>query len=313
MESSRIATENPIAALTVTLLSILMVVFGVVTGRSRLQGGRSDWRGGLRVVGVIVIVELLHWAVYAHHALDLGSEFNSFGIATSRGLLRACIVFFLYLGVEPQVRRRTPELLIGWARVLQGRFADPRVGRDVLIGALFGAASVLVLYVVNALPTWIPFHAQTPIPPDMDALAGGRLLAGKVLGLPNDVLIPTSSLFGVWFLLRLLLRRPLWAAIGLAVVMTLLSLGAGNRVLEVPGALLAGALTAWVIARFGLLALIASWVVRALLLTTPLPLTPTSPYAFQAALCVVVLLSLIGMSFRVSLGGRPALSLSLDE
>jgi hypothetical protein len=117
----------------------------------------------------------------------------------------------------------------------------------------------------------------------------------------------------VWFILRLLLRRPLWAAIGLAVVMTLLSLGAENRVLEVPGALIAGALTAWVIVRFGLLALIATWLVRAMLLTTPLPFTPTSPYAFQAVLCLVLLLVLISMSFRVSLGGRPALSLSLDE
>src|SRR5262249_47941580 len=153
--------------------------------------------------------------VYSHHNLDPGSEFNLFSIAVSVGLLQAFIVFFLYLAVEPQVRRRTPELLIGWARVLEGRFRDPRVGRDVLVGAVFGAATARVLSVVNAMPTWIPFLHQTTIPPSMDTLIGGRAMFGQLLALPTDALVPTFSLFGVWFLLRLLLRRPLPAAFGL--------------------------------------------------------------------------------------------------
>jgi protein kinase-like protein len=313
METSRIVNQNPIAAVAVTLLGILMMVFGMATARGRLEGGRSDWRGGLRLAGVMVVLRLVRWAVYAHHTLDLGKEFDSFVIATSFGLLQAFIVFFLYLAVEPQVRRRTPELLIGWARVLQGKFADPRVGRDVLVGSLFGAAAVLVIFVVNALPAWLPFHAQTPVPPLMDAIQGGRVLLGAFLGMPSDVLVPAFSLFGLWFLLRMLLRRPLPAAIGLAVIMTLLALGAENQVLELPGALLQGVLMAWVIARFGPLALFASWIVRQLLIATPLPFAPTAPYAFQTVLCLGLLVVIIGMSFRVSLGGRPAFSLSLDE
>jgi serine/threonine-protein kinase len=313
MGTSQVVNQNPITAVTLTLLGILMVVFGIATGRSRLKGGRSDWRGGLRLAGVMIIVKLVRWAVYAHHNLDLGDEFDSFALATAFGILQAFSVFFLYLAVEPVVRRRTPELLIGWARVLQGKFTDPRVGRDVLVGAMFGAASVLVLYLVNALPTWLPFHAQTPIPPSMDAVKGGRVLLGALFGLPTDILIPAFALFGVWFLLRLLLRRALPAAIGLAIVMTLLALGAENQTLEVPGALLQGALIAWVIARHGLLALISTWLMRALLYVTPLPLSPTAPYAFQTVLCLGLVVLVIAQSFRVSLGGRPALSLSLDE
>ena len=44
-----------------------------------------------------------------------------------------------YLGLEPFVRRRWPGRLVGWARLLAGRWQDPRVGRDVLIGAATGA------------------------------------------------------------------------------------------------------------------------------------------------------------------------------
>jgi serine/threonine-protein kinase len=313
MGTSDVVNQNPIAAVTVTLLSILMIVLGLTTGRSRLKAGRGDWRGGLRLAGVMIIARLLRWAVYAHHNLDLGDELDSFAFSTAFGILQAFVVFFLYLAVEPQVRRRTPELLIGWARVLQEKFTDPRVGRDVLVGALFGTASVLVLYVVNALPTWIPFHAQTPIPPNTDALHGGRVLLGALFSLPTDILVPAFTLFGLWFLLRLLFRRALPAAIGLAVIMTLLALGAENQVLELPGALLQGVLVAWVISRHGLLAIVSMWLMRALLLITPLPFSPTAPYAFQTVLCLGLIVVLIVLSFRASLGGRPALSLSLDE
>jgi hypothetical protein len=313
MGTTGVVNQNPIAAVTVTLLSILMIVLGLTTGRSRLKAGRGDWRGGLRLAGVMIIVRLLRWAVYAHHNLDLGSELDSFAFSTAFGILQAFVVFFLYLAVEPQVRRRTPELLVGWARVLQERFTDPRVGRDVLVGALFGTASVLVLYVVNALPTWIPFHAQTPIPSSMDALLGGRVLLGALFSLPTDILVTAFTLFGLWFLLRLLFRRALPAAIGLAVIMTLLALGAENQVLELPGALLQGVLVAWVISRHGLLAIVSMWLMRALLLTAPLPFAPTAPYAFQTVLCLGLVVVMLATSFRVSLGGRPALSLSLDE
>ena len=313
MGKSGVRGQNPITAVAITLLSIVMLVLGAVTGGQRLKAGRADWRGGLRLSGVLVVVKLLRWLVYAHHNLDLGSEFNSFTLATSVGLLQAFIVFFMYLAVEPQVRRRTPELLIAWARVLQGKFTDPRVGRDVLVGALFGAASMLVVYVVNALPTWIPFHAQTPVPPIMDALVGGRVLLGAFLGLPSDVLVPTFALFGLWFLLRLLVKQPVPAAVVLALLMTTFALGAENPILEVPGALLFGVLTAWVIARHGLLALISFWLVRALLIMIPLPLVRTAPYAFQASLCFVVLMLVVGAAFRTSLGGGPAFALSSEE
>jgi hypothetical protein len=279
-----------------------MIVVAAVTGRARLRSGRGDWRGGARLGVFIVCCNVLYWLVASHHTLDFARETASYGIVTGLGLVQGLFLFFLYLAVEPYVRRHTPELLVGWARVLQGRFSDPRVGRDILVGSVFAGAA-----------TWVPFRGQTPIPPVTQVLNGGGDLLGVLVAIPIQLLVPTFSVFGVGFLLRLLLRRPLVAAIALAVLMTMLALGAENPTLEIPGALLQGVIAAWLIARHGLLALVAAQAMRALLTYLPLPFSFASPYAVQAVICLVVAIATVLWAFRTSLGGRPAFALSLDE
>jgi len=313
MVETRARLANAISGGLFLLLIVISMVFGAVTGRRRLAGGHAHWRGGVRLALFMLLSSMMQWAVIAHHTGDAQKEFDSFAIASGLGLLQACFLFFLYLAVEPLVRKRTPELLIGWTRLLNGCFRDPRVARDVLVGAAFGTAGLLLVYIVNALPTWVAFHGQTPIPPNYAALTGGRMLLGSFLGLPGQILIPTFALFGGWFLLRVLLRRPLPAAIALAVIIALLGLGAENASLEIPSALAYGALMAWLITRYGLLALVASQLVRSLVLITPLPISPSSPYAFQTVACLLVVVGLIGWAFRTSLGGRPAFTFALDD
>jgi len=313
MEARRVGGPNPISSGVILLITAILIVVGYTSGRRRLAEGRSDWRGGLRLAMFILYSDLLIWVVAAHHTLDVPSEFESFGTTAGLGLLQSTFVFFVYLAVEPHVRRHTPELLIGWARVLQGRFTDPRVGRDVLVGAVAGAIWVLLVFVDNALPTWLPFRGQTTVPPVLDALTGGRRLLGLYVSLPSAVLMPAFTMFGGWFVLRLLLRRALPAAIGLGLVITLTALGAENRVLEVPLAMCVGALVAWVITRHGLLALAALSLVRLLLFFIPLPFTPTSPYLTQVFVSVAVPVALVLWAFRTSLGGRPAFAPAMDD
>src|SRR6185369_2976763 len=103
------------------------------------------------------------------------------------------------------------------------------------------------------------------------------------------------------------------AAIALAVIIALLGLGAENASLEIPSALIYGALMAWLITRWGLLALVASQVLRTLVLITPLPLSPSSTYAFQSDVCLLLTLVLVLWAFRTSLGGRPVFAFTLDD
>jgi hypothetical protein len=65
----------------------------------------------------------------------------SFAIAT------AAMVGVIYIALEPVVRRRWPDLLISWSRLLAGGFRDPMVGRDVLICGLLGGCWVLAVHV----------------------------------------------------------------------------------------------------------------------------------------------------------------------
>jgi serine/threonine-protein kinase len=192
--------RNPVSGIARALMIMALIILGIVSGSARLRTGKSDWRGGLRLVNVLLALGGASWLFSAHHSLAPGAEAVSAADALGRLLVQSLTVFFIYLAIEPEVRRRTPELLIGWARLLQGRWGDARVGRDILIGSVMGAASATVLAIVNAIPTWLPFQGQTPVPPNTDVLTGGRLLFGQFTALPLATLGITFSLFGAWFL-----------------------------------------------------------------------------------------------------------------
>src|SRR5262249_26017434 len=135
----------------ILLLIMVSIVFGAVVGRQRLAGGRGDWTGGSRLGPFMLLSRMLLWGGLAHPTGAVQRAFDSLATATGLGFVQALFLFFLYIAVEPLVRKHTPELLIGWARVLQGRFRDPRVARDVLVGAVLGGAGLLSIGIVNAL------------------------------------------------------------------------------------------------------------------------------------------------------------------
>lgn len=294
----RVATGNPIAGATRMLIALSLITLCFVSGAARLRTGKSDWRGGLRFANVIVSLFLVNWLFSAHHTLVLDAEGASLGHAFSQGITAAFIIFFIYVVIEPEVRRRTPELLVGWTRLIKGSWTDARVGRDILVGGVAGAASAFLMAVVNGLPTWIPFKGQTPIPPNTDMISGGPYLFAQFTAIPLNTINTSFSLFGVWFMLWLVFRRKLPAAVGLAVVMTLLSLGAENPTLEVPGAILDGILVAYVITRHGLLALVSLWTVRLMIQAIPAPFTTTSPHAFSAFVAIAVPAGIVLFAFR---------------
>ncbi len=220
--------------ITVILLFLSLVIAGSIIARRNLRLGRGDPRGAFRIAAVLFVMSLSSWLLLADHVADLQGEFAMFVGSLSRALFDAGFVWLMYMALEPFVRRRWPDLLISWTRLLSGRFRDSLGGRDCLIGVLAGAGAALILHLANSLASFINIRGMTPVPPYPAALAAPALLAGKIL---DDAEFSSMQAFGIMALLILswVLSRRRWLAVGISVVVvSLLSLSQENFALDVP-------------------------------------------------------------------------------
>ena len=133
------------------LIVLGVLAAGVIFARRNLRLGRGDPRGAFRVSSFVVVLSILAWLLFAHHVTDLLGEFGVApegpGIRALEGGVRVAGL----LALEPYVRRKWPDLLISWTRLLSGKFQDPLVGRDVLIRLFFGG---LILSSFSSTTVW---------------------------------------------------------------------------------------------------------------------------------------------------------------
>jgi hypothetical protein len=206
-----------------------------------------------------------------------------------------------------------PELLIGWARLLEGRVRDPRVGRDVLVGGLFGAAVALVFHAAMAASAWLPIMSQTTLPSANVARMGGANPLQCLVALTIGSLEPGVGNFAWYFLLSVLLRRKELAIAALGLVIFLISLGGDNLAVDVPSGALGAALTVFVIVRIGLLATVALWLFENILIYMPPSLDLSSWYGVFPLPGTVLLAAITLFAFRNSVGRQPLVAGSLDD
>src|SRR6202162_4694773 len=92
---------------------------------------RPSWnqrplRGANRAAAFIFAVEWLGLLLSAHH-VEAADEVRVLVSAAVNALAQAAVIWALYLALEPYVRRRWPQSMISWSRVLSGGFRDPLV------------------------------------------------------------------------------------------------------------------------------------------------------------------------------------------
>src|SRR5262249_43547395 len=116
----------------------LVVILATVLAWMNYRNGRIDTQGALRlgafVLGGSWIISLL----LLHH-VDFPEEFIKLSGLIAGGFFPAGAMVVLYMALEPFVRRRWPQSLISWTRLLNGDVKDPLVGGHMLIGATLGA------------------------------------------------------------------------------------------------------------------------------------------------------------------------------
>src|SRR5262249_2937889 len=92
---------------------------------------------------VYLFVSTTAWVLGEHHIWISREEWNLFYMFAGKTLISAGLLWAFYIAVEPWARKRSPQSLITWTRLLSGDFRDPLVGRDILIGC---AAATILLF-----------------------------------------------------------------------------------------------------------------------------------------------------------------------
>jgi serine/threonine-protein kinase len=290
----------------VTVILLALIGIGGVLARRHLQRGRGDRRGALRLAAWSAVVGFLSWALAADHVRDRNAELGLAMQGAGLALLLATVVWTFYMALEPYVRRLKPEMLISWARLLAGKLADPLVGRDALVGTVWGTAVVVFVAVMDRVPGWLGQADASPEFGWLDALLGLRRVLVATLDCQLTSMTVGMAILLAFLLLFLAVRRPWAAALGLVGLFAALEALQSDRpwwLSLASGTVLYSSLTLLLL-RFGLLAVVAGLYVTHLLYALPLvpdlmlwASTPTI-----TALAVVGALAVFG--FRTAVRGE---------
>jgi hypothetical protein len=311
-EQSTRVLANVIAGVTLILIIISLLVACAIFARRNVRMGRGDRKGSFRVSAFAFSVGILAWILAGHHVSDIGGEFVMFIRALSAALTSAVFVWLSYMALEPYVRRRWPDVLISWTRLLSGKVWDPLVGRDVLAGAMMGTVGALSSYVLDALPYWFNVSGLTPVGSIPYSLGGPNRFLAAGLGVLAVVLSLTLITLLLLFLARVFLRKQ-WLALGLTgLILAILNLGATgeNFWVALPFAIIFVALSLIILIRFGLLALFVFNAYYFLMSLLPVTLDFSRWYIGRSLFLLLVLIGLAVYGFRAALAGRAVFNIA---
>jgi hypothetical protein len=300
-------THEKIANVIEVTLFLALVLSGVFVMRRNLRLNRTDTRGATRLGTFVLLTYFAMWLLRAHHLASI-EEFYLFLIALSWALLATALVTVMYLALEPFVRRRDPHTLISWSRLLAGRFRDPLVGRDFLIGALYGVWLTLYEEADNFILPLFGKLPPSPGTPSPDSLLGIRLAMGDLLFYVLIFALYSLMTFFFLFLLRLVLKKDWIAAIVVVLVAASTNTGGEYPIVTFVMAALIWLSIVLVLKRFGLLTLVVGLVIQNVLQVFPITSHLSQWYA-SAGLAGILVIAAVGLyAFYMSLGGKPLFS-----
>lgn len=297
-----VTTGEQVLNVLVVALALGLFAGALLLVRRNLRLGRGDQAGAFRLSFVLLILNVAADLLAAEHSAQPFQVAGLLALVLGRALTVSALVWITYVALEPDLRRRAPHLLISWTRLLSGRFSDPLVGRDVLVGAAAAAAGQVLTQLAHLAPAWVGRA------PGIDVSGGPAVsawsLVSEMLATAGfAVLIATSFVLLVLLLLVLLRSRVLTAVVFAAIVMTLEIADSGFG-LGLAFDLLAAGIAAVVVLRFGLVAFVAMNYVRPLLDRVPLTFDPDLWYAGQSWLVLAVVAGIALYGYRTAVAGR---------
>jgi serine/threonine-protein kinase len=315
-------TPEPPKSIVVGFLIVLLAGFVLVAGGAiflvvrSLRLGRGDRRGALRIAVAVFILRMLHWTLTGHHTASLGELYLA-AVAISGALTIAVLFWGGYVALEPYVRRFWPESIVSWSRLLSGRFRDPLVGRDILVGftvsAGLGAVGLLFFW-------WAESRELIPMLANQghdSAMQGGRFVIGKLFSTPL-VSLSFASVVILFFLILRLIVRLTWLAVvilsviwgllmGLQWVVLLFARGPviGTFIFGFAWGVVMTVVVVGLLIRFGVLALFADAFCSTLVTSFAITADSSAPYFSASLIGPLAAALLVVFAYRAALAGRP--------
>jgi serine/threonine-protein kinase len=303
------------------ILALLMLSAIVLAARYNVIKNRSDVRGAYRLGAFFGGATLLGWIVGAPQLASDEALGYLLQVCLAEVVFNAAITALVYLAIEPWVRRYWPQTMITWSRLIAGRWRDPVVARDILVGTAWGLVSTLSFRVPALITFWL---GGPPAPPTMifspfgfglEKLLSGRLVAADAVAHLLQGYAAAMQTFFVLFLLRMALRKPWLAAVASFLFFVALYGPAFDARFGVAYGTIAivVALRLFVAMRFGVVATISFTVMGMLtdgfLLTTNL----REWYGLSSLVGIVIVGAVSAWAFRTSLAGRSVFNLQASS
>jgi len=164
MRIPRLLSGEHAASVIVLVIFIALLAGGALLAWRNLRLGRGDRKGAFRLALFIFVLVVGTWLLVNHHVAAM-AELGSFVQMLCAALFAAGFLWELYIALEPYVRRRRPETLVSWSRLLAGGLRDPLVGRCLLIGCAAGTVTSLLyrLYLISR-----PWLGYPPLLPSLE-------------------------------------------------------------------------------------------------------------------------------------------------
>ncbi|MBX3376555.1 MAG: serine/threonine protein kinase [Phycisphaeraceae bacterium] len=287
---------------------ILTLLASAYLAWRNLRTNRGDRTTAFRVAVAMFCVTGMALLCFGHAWPSARSLFfNGEGIGPA---VYSAVQFWLfYIALEPYARRAYPHALVSWTRLTRGQVSDPLVGRQVLVGMVFGAASVFFTVVVMLLMRQVSGDATTisAFGRTQSYLGGTRSVAGSVFSsIANSILAGVGTMLPV--VLGQLATRRRW--VGYAVLVVILIAISGQGLLSNPVDALVGTLVALIpvfaIRPGGMLGVVVTHVTMYLALHLPIGFDwshwLTSPVWIPAG----ALAAMLFFAGRAALGRTPA-------
>jgi predicted Ser/Thr protein kinase len=313
-ESERVDVFYSVAFM---IFNFIPFVGSVVLARRNLKAGRGDVRGAI-VTGVTVTLLYpplyLAWVNLSEMGATqiLASLVN--GPTAAHALLHGFGVAIGYLAIEPYVRRLWPNVLVGWARLVSGRWNDPIVGRDILAGAICGTFIYITLDSYQDVGRALGVVTK---PAQINGLALPGILAVKtLLGFLSVMLavafVRVLGFFTTLVLLRYLLRSNRAALIGIEILFFVylwsgLDSGIEPTILLVPFALTFVLVALFLTFRFGFLAAVSMYLFSQFADGFPWTTNLQTSFASQTLLSWAIVVVILAYGFFAAVGGKSIL------